>query len=113
MAGRGEINKIKARIRRLNHRLVETGADPSNADRALLGAFAVAQFAGVTGRAEDIYADPETVLGDLLADLMHWCDVQRSSSEPQEAIGFDSALEQARDYYNEELGDGLERDGGT
>jgi hypothetical protein len=110
MIGRSEIRKIRAQIRRVNHRLNETGADPSNADRALWGALAVAHFASVTGRAEDMHADPETVLSDLLADLMHWCDLQRSNSELQEAIRFDSALERARDYYNEELDDELERD---
>ena len=92
MTGRSEIGQLRAQIHRLNHRLNETGADPTNADRALWGALAVAHFASVSGRAEDVHADPETVLSDLLADLMHWCN-QQSNSEPQEAIRFDSALE--------------------
>ncbi len=113
MTGRSEIRKIKAQIRGVNHRLNETGADPSNADRALWGALVVAHFASVTSRAEDMHTDPQTVLSDLLADLMHWCDFRRSSSEPPEAIGFDSALERARDYYSEEVSDELEQDSAT
>jgi hypothetical protein len=109
MTDRSEIHRIRAQIRRMNHRLKEAGADPSNTDRALLGALAVAHFAGVTGRAEEMHTDAETVLSDLLADLMHWCDVQESNSGPQEAVGFDSAFGRARDYYNEELGDELEQ----
>jgi hypothetical protein len=113
MVGRSEIRKIRAQIRQVNHRLSETGTDPSNADRALWGALAVAHFARVTGRAEDMHTDPETVLSDLLADLMHWCDVQRPNSEPLQAIGFDSALERAWDYYNEEVSDELGPGSGT
>jgi hypothetical protein len=109
MTGRSAIRKIRAQIRRMNHRLNETGADPSNDDRALCGALAVAHFANVTSRAEDMHADPETVLSDLLADLMHWCDVQRPNFELQESSGFDSALERARDYYKEERSDELEQ----
>ncbi len=56
-----------------------------------------------------MHTDLETVLSDLLADLMHWCDVQRSDSGLQQAIGFDSALERARDYYDEEVSDELEQ----
>lgn len=103
MTGRGEMGRIRARIRAVNHRLNETGADPSNADRALWGALAVAHFASTASRAEDTHADPETMLSDLLADLMHWCDLQRSSSRLEEGIRFDSALERAMDYYNEEV----------
>jgi len=96
----------------MNHRLNKTGADPSSADWALWGALAVAHFAQVSGRPSDVHTDPETMLSDLLADLMHWCDVRKSSSGPQDAVGFDSALERARDYYNEEVSDELEHDSG-
>jgi hypothetical protein len=113
MTGRSEIGQIEAQIRRMSRRLNEAGADPSSADRALWGALAVAHFAKVSGRAEDVHADPETVLSDLLADLMHWCDAQESNSEPQEVVSFNSALERARDYYNEELGGELEEVNGT
>jgi hypothetical protein len=97
----------------MRQRLNETGAYPSNADRALWGALVVTHFASVTSRPKSLHTEPETVLADLLADLMHWCDVQRSNSELHEAIGFDSALEQAKDYYNEELGDELEQGSDT
>jgi hypothetical protein len=96
----------------MNQRLSETGADPSNDDRALLGALAVAHFASATNRVEDMYTDPETVISDLLADLMHWCGLQRSTGGLQESIGFDSALERARDYYVEECSDESEREVG-
>jgi hypothetical protein len=113
MTDRSEIRKIREQIRRVNHRLSETGADPSNADRALWGGLAVANFARVMSRSKDAHADLETALSDLLADLMHWCDVQRSNSELQEAIRFDSALERAKDYYNEEVSDELKQGSGT
>lgn len=113
MIGRGEIDRIRAQIRRVSHRLNKTGTDPSNAYWALWGALAVALFASVTSRSDEMHVDPETVLSDLLADLMHWCDVQRPDSEPQGAIGFDAALERARDYYNEEVSDELGLVGGT
>lgn len=105
-------SKIGAQILRMNQRLIETGADPSNVDRALLGALAVAHFAGATSRVEDMHTDPETVLSDLLADLMHWCDLQRSAGRVRELIAFDSALERARDYYIEECSDEVEQDVG-
>ena len=40
--------------------------------------------------------DPETVLGDLLADLMHNADIEGSD--------FDAALDRARMYYEDESG---------
>jgi hypothetical protein len=101
------IRRIRAQIFRMNHRLSETGGDPSNNDRALLGALALAHFASATSRTEDIHADPETILSDMLADLMHWCDIQPSVGKMHEPIGFDSALERARDYYAEECRDEL------
>jgi hypothetical protein len=110
MTGQIAIRKIRAQILLMNQRLSETGTDPSNADRAMLGALALAHFAGATSRVEDIHTDPETVLSDLLADIMHWCDLQRSASEAHGSIGFDSALERARDYYMEECSDELEQD---
>ncbi len=72
MAGQIAIRKIRAQILRMNRRLGKTGEDPSNDDRALLGSLAVAQFASAAGQIDDIRSDPETVLSDLLADLMHW-----------------------------------------
>jgi hypothetical protein len=113
MIDRSKIRKIRAQLRRADQELNEMGADPRNSDRALWGELVVAHFASVTGRAEDMLTIPETVLSDLLADLMHWCDVRQSDSEPREMIAFDSALERARDYYNEEISDELEQSSGT
>jgi hypothetical protein len=91
-------------MRRLNHRLVERGINPSKADRALCGELIVAQFANATGQGGDMRADSETVLSDLLADLMHWCDIQRDDGGMPQAVGFESALRRAVQYYREELG---------
>jgi hypothetical protein len=112
MTAQSAILRIRGQVRRMTHRLNKTGTDPSNADRALWGALVVAHFASATNRAEDVQTDPETVLSDLLADLMHWCDAQRSNGELRESIGFDSALERASDYYEEERSNELARDGG-
>lgn len=38
--------------------------------------------------------DDETVLGDLLCDLMHWCD--------REKVDFHVALRRGQDHYREE-----------
>lgn len=113
MIDRSKIRKIRAQLQRVDQELNETGADPRNSDRALWGELAVAYFASVTGRAENMRTTLETMLSDLLADLMHWCDVRRSDSEPREVIVFDSALKRARDYYNEEVSDELEQGSGT
>ncbi len=102
MANQLTIRKIRNRIRRVNRRLHETDADPSNADRALWGTLAVVSFASVTGQSEDSQTDPETVLGDLLADLMHWCDAQKASGSLEESLDFESALKRARNHYKEE-----------
>jgi hypothetical protein len=95
---------ISEQIRSVNRRLSETQADPRNSDRALWGAMAVLSFAGITGQSQDVQTEPETVLSDLLGDLMHWCNVQKTSSLEQ-PIDFESALERARNYYNEECAD--------
>jgi hypothetical protein len=112
MAYRSAIRKIRAQVRRMSRRLVETGADPSNADRALLAAWVVANFVSVTSGVKEIDRDLETAISDLLADLMHWCDFQGPIGHAQEPIGFNTALERARDYYREERGDELEQDFG-
>ncbi|HXM35913.1 MAG TPA: hypothetical protein VN920_12040 [Pyrinomonadaceae bacterium] len=100
MANQLTTHEIKERIRSVNRRLNETRGDPRNADRALWGALAVVSFAGVTGQSQDVHTDPETVLADLLSDLIHWCDAPIGGLE--EAIDFESALERARNHYNEE-----------
>ncbi len=102
-------HEITERIRRMNRRLSETRAELRNVDRALWGAMAVVSFAGVTGQSQNVQIDPETVLGDLLADLMHWCDAQKTSGGLKESLDFESALERARNHYNEERADEREQ----
>ena len=97
--------KLRRRIRNVNRRLVKNNANPRCADRSLWGAFAVLSFADATGLSGDVQVDPETVLADLLADLMHWCDVQKTDDCLRESIGFESALERARDHYSGECGE--------
>jgi hypothetical protein len=102
MEDRPTIREIRNRIRSVNCRLYKTHADPRNADRALWASLAVASFASVTGMSADVQIDPETVLGDLLAGLMHWCDVQQTNARRTESLDFWSALERARNHYDEE-----------
>jgi hypothetical protein len=102
-----QICRIRDRIRNVNRRLDKARADPCNADRALWASLAVANFASVTGHEKAVRADPETVLGDLLADLMHWCDLQKANSGLKESIEFESALQRARNHYKEERDDEL------
>lgn len=109
MANQLTSHEITERISMLNRRLSETGAEPSNADRALWGAWALVGFADATGQRQDVQADPETVLSDLLCDLMHWCDDQKTSGGLEESIDFESALDRARNYYNEECADEKEQ----
>lgn len=76
---------------------------PRNADRAEWGAAALARFANLMGLDEDLLTDPETVLADLLADLMHWCDAERDNHHREETIDFRSALWRARRHYRVEF----------
>jgi hypothetical protein len=96
------IGEIRKRIRNSNRLLERTGAEPPNTHRALLGALAVASFAGGSGMRPDVQADPETALSDLLADLMHWCDVREIDRSRLSSIDFDSALTRARHHYDAE-----------
>lgn len=102
------IRRLTEQIRKKNRRLIETHRDPNNADRALWGSLAVLTFASVTGQAVDLEVDPETVLSDLLAGLMHWCDVQETSVSLVESISFESALDRAWNHYTEECQDAAE-----
>jgi len=56
-----------------------------NDDRAAWALSAIIAFEVATG------CDRDHALGDLLADLMHWCD--RSGED------FDTALSRGRDHY--------------
>lgn len=95
-------NKDDNRMRRMNHCLSTSEESPLNADRALWGASAVASFASAADMEEDLQTDPGTVLGDLLADLMHWSDSQNASGLVAKPINFDSALGLARSHHDEE-----------
>ena len=65
-----------------------------NDDRAAWAASALAAFSQATG------ADEDTALGDLLADLMHWCD--------RNNFDFDAALDRAHWHYEAETcGEGV------
>ena len=95
------IKEITEQIHSVNRRLNETHADPRNPDRALCGALAVISFAGATRQSQEVQIDPETVLVDLLCNLMHWCDAQKASDGSlEESINFESALERACSHYN-------------
>lgn len=96
------VRSIRTRIRRLNRRLRETDSRPSNTDRALWGAIAIAQLNGGVGSGRGSAADDELALSDLLADLMHWCDLRATANRRPQPIEFESALERARQYYREE-----------
>ena len=77
---------------------------PRNTDRSGWADIAVAKFAKATGMREDLASDLGTVLVDLLADLMHWCDSRKSHSHlVEETVDFEAALARARDHYKEEF----------
>ena len=59
-----------------------------NNDRAEWAAAAMRHFQYTTG------CDFEDAIGDLLADMMHWCD--------RNGVAFEQALAQAREHYTEE-----------
>lgn len=78
------------------------GISPSNADRARCGESAVVGFAKASGTDDDLATDSETVLADLLADLMHWCGAGGDRDDVVGPPDFESALRRARDHYNSE-----------
>jgi hypothetical protein len=51
--------------------------------------------------AGDLNADPETVITDLLADLMHWCNAR--NIRPRVRVAFDRALRRACAHYGKEI----------
>ena len=76
--------------------MAKINLDPCNADRAMWAASAMANFARISDREADLQTDPETLLGDLLTDLMHWCDIEKRHKS---SVEFESALEQARLHF--------------
>lgn len=69
----------------------------TNAARSKWGGQLVAVFAALAGL-DAPGEDDATRLGDLLADLMHWCDAV--------GVDFDDALRRARNHHHEELLEG-------
>ncbi len=102
MSNGAVVRYIRREINQVNRRLRETDSPPSNADLALWGTLAVAQLNSSAASGEGSATDIELVLSDLLADLMHWCDLRSIAQSPQQPISFESALEKARAYYREE-----------
>ena len=84
------------------NRLKKRNIEPSLADRTSWAQSAVASFAQANDLAEDLRTDPQTVLTDLLTDLMHWCDAQKRGGRIKRAIDFESALSQACRHFKEE-----------
>lgn len=104
--GNGRKNlKAKKQTQGAGRRPAGTNEKPRNADRAAWGGRSVAAFAAATGLRADLGSDPETVLGDLLADLMHWCDARAPSGRLTQFVDFESALKRARDHYGNETAD--------
>ena len=70
----------------------ELPPDPENLndDRAAWADYALTAFMSQTG------TEIESALGDLLGDLMHWCD--------RNNYDFEAALDRARGYYEAETG---------
>ena len=87
--------KLMQKIHAVQRRLKTKGGEMTNADRVLWGELALSSFASESGQSDDLTTDPETVLGDLLADLMHFCDARGTD--------FDSALERGRNHHSEEI----------
>jgi hypothetical protein len=68
----------------------------TNEQRALWGQYTVTAFANESGQlGEDLKDDPETVVGDLIADLMHYCDTRD--------VDFEEALRRGRNHHDEEI----------
>jgi hypothetical protein len=81
----------------------QNNESPLITDRVQWAASTMGNFAKITGVGEDLQADPETVLADLLADLMHWCDAQKTNRHLGGTVDFQSALKRARDHYKHEF----------
>lgn len=93
---------LRVKRARTSNRLPTINNGPSNADRCLWGELALHSFAGVSGAKRELAQDPETVLADLLADLMHWCEMQGDLHRRDHPVDFESALRRARCHHAEE-----------
>jgi hypothetical protein len=96
----GDLNERRNMGRQI--RKVDAGSGPSNAHRALQGESILNGFAVLVGMEQDIWVDPETVLTDLLTDLMHWCDVPNAQGSGPASVDFEVAMQRARRHYDVE-----------
>lgn len=69
-------------------------ADPSNEQRSEWAQTALDAFARTTDM-DTAGEDDDTILGDLLTDLMHWCDYNN--------VDFEAKLANSIGMYEEEL----------
>lgn len=67
---------------------------PTNRDKAAFARVALRAYATRTGLAEHFPSDHETVISDLLADLMHYCTIHD--------LSFNDLLSRADRHYSEE-----------
>ena len=104
------INSQPTRLQNDTPRELFDERDPCRSPYAdsVVGRIGGRRFAGVTGPSQ-VQTDPETVLSDLLGDHIHWCDAQKTNGGLEESIDFESALERARNHYNEECADAREQ----
>jgi hypothetical protein len=80
----------------MNQQALPPDPDGQNDERAEWAAESIRTFARVTCM-DTANEDDDTILGDLLCDLMHWCD--------REGIDFDAVLGAARENYGAETAD--------
>jgi len=69
-------------------------AGPSNKQRGKWAQSALDAFARVTSM-DSAGEDDDTILGDLLTDLMHWCDHHK--------VDFEATLANSIDVHQEEV----------
>jgi hypothetical protein len=84
----GDLFEIRGPHSRAKNENVPPRLEPTNQDRAEWAEVALRAFQEATG------ADECDALGDLLADLMHWCDGS--------GYAFNHALKCARMHYDAE-----------
>jgi hypothetical protein len=81
-------------LQRKKEKVSASGFNIGNADRAAWAGEVIELFADLTGMSSE-YNDTDTVVCDLLANLMHYCD--------KEEIDFDEALRMAEVHYIAEV----------
>ena len=86
-----------AKIVALSASLVANVSTESPATRTERASQIVTIFASMTGL-DSPEEDSATKLGDLLADLLHWCDAN--------GVDFDDAVRRARNHHHEEVLEG-------